>query len=109
MTTAPTTPKAEPVSDLSAEELFDSVNRYDEIAIAKAFGEDIYTLREKPFDFLRCLAFIAMRRGGINDREAREQAFGLTTKQANSYFTTPEPEIDPDDPVTAEGKDEPPF
>ena len=91
-------------SPISAGETFDSLTKFDEIAIAKAFGEDVYALRKKPFDFLRGLAFTHQRRlGGAHD-QARDFAFNLTIGQLGDYFADDPEEIDPEDPDTDEGK-----
>lgn len=95
---------SEPTSDQSAGATFDTLTKFDEIAIVKAFGEDLYTLRNKPFDFLRCLAFTHQRRAGLAHDEAREAAFNLTIGQLGDYFADDPEEIDPEDPDTDEGK-----
>lgn len=105
MTDDTTTPPAEATG---ASEVFDSVNRFDEIAIARAFGEDIYVLKEKPFDFLRAMAFVVMRRDGATDAEAKERAFLLGTRQARDFFAPDVEEFDPEEPVTEAGKDDSP-
>lgn len=95
---------APPICEMSGSEMFDTFTKFDEIAVAKAFGEDVYALREKPFDFLRCLAFTHQRRLGLAHDEAREYAFNLTILQIGNYFADDPDEIDPEDPETEEGK-----
>ncbi|HET6874652.1 MAG TPA: hypothetical protein VFH70_07730 [Acidimicrobiales bacterium] len=105
---APTT-KAAPQTEITAEELFEDLTGFDEIAIGRAFGEDIAKLRKQPFMFIRALVFIDQRRRlGLKDKAAHEAAMRLRVADLNTYFDSDdEPEeVTPDEPVTARGKDE---
>ncbi|HEY0889651.1 MAG TPA: hypothetical protein VGE38_08585 [Nocardioides sp.] len=93
-------------SEYTANEVFESLNGFEEAGILKIFGEDISTLSGRPFTFLRALVFVTLRRAGSNERDARARAMELSIKQLNEYFVDEPNEVDPDDPVTPEGKDE---
>lgn len=72
-------------SEKSADEVFESLNGFDEIAIEKAFGE-VTSLKDKPMMFLRALLFIETRREGKKDNEAKQVAMNATMKQLTDYF-----------------------
>ena len=90
-------------TDQTAEDLFKSLNGFDEIAITRAFGEDLSVLRAKPFTFVRALVFVDLKRGGATDGEAHKQAMSLTMADLESYFASDE-EVMPEDPSTERGK-----
>lgn len=92
-------------TDLTAEDFFGSINGFDEIAIARAFGEDISALRKRPFTFMRALVFVDARRKGQKDDAAINDALSLSMKDLEAYFPDEIPEIDPDEPETDPGKD----
>lgn len=93
-------------ADVSANDLFESLTGFDEIAIEKAFGEPLHTLRQRPFTFVRALVFIDQKRTGLKDPEAKQAALALPMRDLNDYFPAPEPaELDPDEPDTDAGKD----
>jgi hypothetical protein len=102
-------------STQTADEMFNSLNGFDELAIAKHFNapleqlvptEDKVTGKKSgsPFLFQRALAFIDLRRHDVADRDAFKQAMELSIEDANGYFADPVPEADPDDPDTEAGK-----
>ena len=94
-------------TDKTAEDLFKSMNGFDEIAVSRAFGEDLSVLRAKPFTFVRALVFVDLRRGGAKDGDAHKQAMTLTMGDLEDYFAQDE-EVLPEDPTTERGKgDEP--
>lgn len=93
-------------SEIPADELFESFNGFDEIAVHKAFKLDLAAMEERGFLFLRALVFVNERRGGLNDAEAYKAAMNLTQGDLTDYFPEPEPELDPDDPDTESGKDD---
>lgn len=74
-------------TDLTAEEVFDSLTGFDEIAIAHHFGRTVAELAEKDSSmFGRALVFIVNRRDGATDDDARNAALGLTIKEFNKGF-----------------------
>jgi hypothetical protein len=93
---------------MGANELTDTLNGYDELAISKAFGEDISQVKARPLMFLRALAFVDFRRQGIKDGAAYKAAMELLSKDLADHFPDDPDELDPEDPVTESGKDESP-
>jgi hypothetical protein len=93
-------------AQMSVNALTDALNGFDELAIGKAFSEDISTLKNKPLMFLRALAFVDFRRAGMKDGPAYKAAMQLLSKDLADHFPDDPDEIDPDEPVTAEGKDD---
>jgi hypothetical protein len=91
---------------MTAEDMFGSINGFDEIAIRQSFGEDVSTLRKTPFRFMRALVFIDQRRKGLRDPDAYGAAMAVTMKEIESYFAEEVPELDPEEPETEQGKDD---
>lgn len=106
MTDATPTEDATPAEQVSADELFESLTGFDEIAIAKAFGVELFALQEKPFLFMRAMVFILRRREGAKDPEAHHAAMAMTLGELTELFPEPEAELDPDAPETESGKDD---
>jgi len=102
-------------SELTLNEAMESINGFDEIAIEKHMGYDIYTsdeegsgvYREKPVLMIRCLIFVMQRRTGQTDVEARRAVMEMTVKDVHDYFADDPEDLDPDDPDSESGKDEP--
>ena len=94
-------------TDKTAEDLFKSLNGFDEIAVSRAFGEDLSVLRTKPFTFVRALVFVDLRRGGAKDGDAHKQAMTLTMGELEDYFAQDE-EVLPEEPTTERGKGDKP-
>lgn len=96
---------------MSANALTETLNGFDEVAISKAFGQDISDLRTKPLLFLRALIFIEQKRSGAKDAVAYKAAMEVRTVDLDHYFPD-DPEDgnpDPEDPVSAEGNDAAPL
>lgn len=103
-----TTTQAQPVSDMTIEEMTESLTGFDEIAIRKHFdGFNVYAEAEaNPVDAVRALAFVDQRRRGKTDPEAREHALGLTFREAMAYFADADEDLDKDAPESESGKDD---
>lgn len=69
----------------TADEVFESLNGFDEIAIEKAFAE-VTSLKDKPMTFLRALVFTEKRREKLGDKEAKQYAMELPVKELTAYF-----------------------
>ncbi|WP_395691799.1 hypothetical protein [Nocardioides sp.] len=96
-------------SPMTAEEMAESLTGFDEIAIEKHFGIDIYTDSEtKGVKALRALVFVDLRRGGKSDDQAKQAAMEMALRDANTYFADDEPELDPEHPETPSGNDSAP-
>lgn len=109
MTTTTKTPIT-PATDMTADEMFESLTGFDEIAIAHHFGSEITALAEtKPLAFLRALVFVHLTRQGHKPHpEIKQDVQGMSIAQVNGYFTEAD-EVDPEDPVTPAGKDAAPL
>lgn len=88
----------------TANEAFELLTGWDEIAIKKTWGAEITDLRESPFTFMRALVFVDARRAGAKDPEAKEAALTLTVRELSDYFADDEDEPMPDEPTTEPGK-----
>jgi hypothetical protein len=92
---------------MTFEEMSESVTGFDEIAVEKIMGMDMYTEAEaKPVLLLRSLVFIHIRRSGISDPDARKQVMEMPLGDVNDYFASKEEDVDPDEPDSESGKDE---
>jgi hypothetical protein len=81
------------VVDETADDFFETLNGFDEIAIKKAFGVPVAELSPDAkgqggdvFQFLRALIFVHRRREGENDITAYNAAQNLRTAELNDYF-----------------------
>lgn len=90
--------------DMTAEEFFESLTGFDEIAVARAFGEKPIRLSDTDaMAFARCLVFVARRREGMSDADAKNAALSATVREVNEFFAEDE-EPNPEEPVTESGK-----
>lgn len=93
------------MSNMSADDMFMSLTGFDELAIKKAFGSDVFTLREEPGMFLRALVFVWARREGKTDVEAKNAAMEMAFSDVQGTFPKNEDEEPmPEEPVTDAGK-----
>lgn len=93
-------------TNITANEMVESLTGFEEIAIANQFGAEITELFEKrPMGAVRALVFVDMTRSGLTTPDAKRAALELTIKQVTGYFLAEEDEPMPDDPVTESGKD----
>ncbi len=91
---------------LTVEEMIESLTGFEEIGIAKHFGQEWSDLAEaKPGMFLRSLVFTLHTREGRTAAEAKTQALTLTLGQVNDYFEDDD-EVTHDEPETEPGKDD---
>lgn len=95
-------------NDMTAREFYNSLNGFDEIAVAGRFGEKPSAMAkaEDLGSFARALVFVAERRAGKDDASAYEFAMLATVAEVGAYFAGDE-EPTPHDPVTDQGKDMP--
>lgn len=71
----------------TAEEAFESLTGFDEIAISQKFAGTVSEMAEKqPLMFVRALVFVFKRRDGLSDDEAWTAALNLTMKELGDYF-----------------------
>lgn len=89
----------------TVEEMVDSLTGFDEIAVEQAFGNDVISMLQKnPTMGGRALVFIAKRRDGMKDPDARKAAMEMRLGEVQAYFPDEAPEVNEDEPVTAVGK-----
>lgn len=98
---------AQPV-DMTADEMFDSLTGFEEIAIAQMFKRTVSTLAsEDPLQLSRALVFAHLKRGGLRDVDAYRQAQEMGTAAVRDHFAQAV-ESNPATPATESGKDESP-
>lgn len=74
-------------TDQTAEQVFDSVTGFDELAIAQHFGHTLSDLAVSDASmFGRALIFVVKRREGGTDDDARTAALGMTVKETTTEF-----------------------
>ena len=78
MSTATTAPKP------MLEDVLESFDGWDEVAIAQQFGKDWTDLAGTQLG--RAAAFVLRRRGGVHDGEAYRLAMGLTVRALKETF-----------------------
>lgn len=88
-------------------EAIESLTGFEEIAIKKAFEDDVFALMNTGQETMagRALIFIEKKREGLKDAEAKNAALSLTLKDVNAHFADEDEEVMPDEPVTESGKD----
>ena len=94
-------------SELSADEMFETLTGFEEMAIATHFGGEVTDLAEKrPLAFVRALVFVDLCRRDTKrkHREVFTDVQGMPLKAVNGHFAESEDEPMPEDPVTAEGE-----
>lgn len=95
--------------EMTAEEAFQSLTGFDEIAVARSFGEEITSMADKrPTMFVRALVFVSLRRQGSSDADAKQAALDMTLGAVNAFFTEAPEDFDPEEPDSEPGKDSSP-
>lgn len=93
---------------MNTDEFCDSLTGYEEIAIKEEFGAKPAELGEYDVTgLIRALYFVARKRDGLRNSEAKKAALEATLGEVNAMFTDDE-EPFPEDPITESGKDEQP-
>lgn len=91
-------------ANMTFEEMSESITGFDELAIEKHIGIDLYTDGQaKPVLMLRALVFVHLRRALNNDVEARKQVMEMTIKQVNGYFDAAPEDFNPEEPDSESG------
>lgn len=94
--------------DLTAKDFYQTLNGFDDIAVAGKFGAKPNALAQSGDEsaFARSLIFVDKRRNhGLDDHAAYEAAMLATNAEINAYFAEDEDEPNAADPVTEQGKD----
>jgi hypothetical protein len=91
---------------MTAEEFAETLTGFEEIAIEKHMGLDVYTeSKKKPVLAMRAMVFVDQTRQGLDAAAAKDAALGMTVKDVQSYFNEDD-EVTPDTPETESGKDD---
>lgn len=77
---------------MGLEELAESLNGWEEIAVQKTFGFSIDDFENQGTLGIRALAFVEIKREGNNDKAAHQAAMDLTLRQLIDRY----PEMDED-------------
>lgn len=85
-------------------ETVDTLTGFDEQDIEKQFGADFDALRLTMQ--LRALVFVHAKRDGADPKAAYKAAMGISLKDLGDKFADEEPEVDDEDPITDQGKDD---
>lgn len=90
------------------DEFIDTLTGFEEIAIKGAFGEKPAELgAHDRTGVVRSLFFVAKKREGLKDNEAKHAALAATIGEVQAIFSDDDDEPTPDDPITESGKGEP--
>jgi hypothetical protein len=96
-------------AQISATDMVESITGFEEIAIEKHFGLDVYQDGEdKPIKVMRALAFLLRTREGLDAKTAKEQVMAMPMGAVQDLFADELEELDPEDPMTESGKDSEP-
>jgi hypothetical protein len=93
-------------TDQTADEVFESLTGFDEIAISTVFGHAISTLEDDRSMMARALVFVLNRRDGLTDVDAKAAAMEIRIGDLLTYFAEESLESGKDEPA-AEPKSEP--
>lgn len=94
------------MNKVSVSEMSESITGFDEIAIERVMGVDLYAQdNQKPMMLMRSLVFVAFKREGLADHEAREKALSLSVKDINNFFEEEADDAIPSEPDSEQGKD----
>ena len=92
-------------AEITADEMYESLTGFEEIAIEKAFGEPIEDLAStRVTSFGRALVFVHHTREGMNAKDAKEAAMRLRIRDVEAFWAEGEDEPMPEEPLTDEGK-----
>lgn len=95
-------------TDLTLEEMGESLTGFDEIAIETHFGKQVNDLlTNSPTMGIRALIFVHKTRDGSSPTEAKAAAMSLTLKDVMAFFDVSGAEdFDPNSPDSESGKDD---
>lgn len=89
---------------MTVEDAINSLTGFEEMAIEKHMGVDIYDVLGKPVLLNRVLIFVDQQRQGLKPAEAVQHARSMTSKAVIAYFEPDPEEVDPDEPETPAGE-----
>jgi len=72
---------------LDMDEMANSINGFDQIAIKKMFGDSLASIGQSDATmFMHVLYFVQLRRQGAKDPEARNQSLSMPLKELSALF-----------------------
>lgn len=84
---------------ISTEEMIESLTGFEEIAIAKMFGAEVFDLaNSKQTMFVRALVFVTFKRQDLDDKAAKDKVMGMTLGEVQGYFDDADPEAGEGEP-----------
>lgn len=90
---------------ITASEMVQSLNGFEELAIEKHMGIDPYADGErKPMAVMRAMVFVLRKREGATDQEARQAAMEMPMGVLKDIFEDEPEELDPENPETPAGE-----
>lgn len=93
-------------SEMTVEEMTESLTGFEEIGIQKQFGQDLMEMERTPVRMIRSLVMIDIaRRDEVNHVEAYKRAMDMTMKQVMAHFADDEEPM-PEEPTTESGKED---
>lgn len=93
---------------INASEMVQSLTGFEEIAVEKHMGIDVYMDGEtKPIKVLRAMVFVLKTRDGMDPKSAKQIAQEMPMGEVQDMFED-EIEEDPEDPISVSGKDSAP-
>lgn len=76
----------------SPDEVYNSLNFFDEIAIKKVFGEEILGMKKRPGSFMRALVFSILRKEkGLKDGAAHAEMANMINSEILAHFHVERP------------------
>ena len=84
------------VATLDMDEMANSLNGFDQIAIKKMFGDTLSNIGQSDATmFMHVLYFVHLRREGMNDKDARQTALAVPLKELSEKFGAEGQSLDP--------------
>lgn len=77
-----------PQTDLTTDEVLDSLTGHEELWIADQFGKPVSGFILDPGMYRRILMFIVKRREGVNENDARKAVMDMQLKDVLEFFAT---------------------
>lgn len=86
-----------PQTDLTTDEVLDSLTGHEELWIADQFGRPIGEFITNPSMYRRVLIFVLKRREKVNENDARAAAMDMQIKDVLKFFATEDDDESPGD------------
>jgi hypothetical protein len=103
-------PVEQPATDKTANEVFESLNGFEEIAISQHFNATVARLAENNETiFLRALLFTELVRAGKSPKDAKHEAMHWPIRDVKAFFPDEPDDVMPEEPDSESGKDGSPL